>query len=402
MIEIKIKHNNEAYLVINGREVEAYISREFKVNSRELEGYGIFTHDHAVSVELAAYKAADLKDILSLRLSKLFLLEHFDLNVNLSTLRSKSKLVEMHLEPHLEKWAFPYNFQEYKEEFENNFSLIKKHIKKAKYEPPFSPFQKGVFVKFELILQSKPIFDEISPYAETIINYHKNIIEKLSQKKMGNSVEIKFDFPQEIRVSCEQYLLYFAHFLKDLGVNVTPSLKEEAGKVLFSVTPTDDREALDKIREALAVYLNLPSSPIVYDESFAAMRLQQQIENLQHSQKMTAREMQLTEKLVIAQSEMIQEKNIIISQKDSLIEQQNKVIEKITSKSIMIDSLENKEELEEIYDGLKIGESKFLKEQLGIHFNPAKVMKTGVNNLFGKGEEVISILESDEETEKNS
>ena len=165
-------------------------------------------------------------------------------------------------------------------------------------------------------------------------------------------------------------------------------MKEEAGKVLFSVTPTDDIEALDKIREALAVYLNLPASPIVYDDSFAAMRLQQQIENLQHSQRMAVRELQFNEKLLVAQSDTIHEKNITISQQQSVIEQQNKIIEKISSKSIMMDSVENKEELEEIFDGLKVGKSEFLKKQLGIDFNPVTSLKTLGKKLIGKDDEL--------------
>lgn len=75
-------------------------------------------------------------------------------------------------------------------------------------------------------------------------------------------IKFSFIFPDEIKIHCEQYLLYFAQFLQDLGIKATSNLKEEAGKVLFSVTPTDDFEALDKIREALAIYLSLPSNPI--------------------------------------------------------------------------------------------------------------------------------------------
>jgi hypothetical protein len=214
-----------------------------------------------------------------------------------------------------------------------------------------------------------------------------------------NSIGIIFDFPIEIKEPCEQYLIYFTKFLKDSGINAASNLKEEAGKVLFSVTPKDDVEALDKIRKALAIYLNLPSSPIIYNESFAAMRLHQQIENLQHSQRMLVRELQFNEKLLIAQSEIIHEKNIIISQQQSVIEQQSKIIEKLSSKSIMMDSLENKEELEKIYDGLEIGFSKWIYELTGIKVNPTKMIKTSVKNILS-GEEIISILDSDEETDK--
>ncbi len=110
----------------------------------------------------------------------------------------------------------------------------------------------------------------------------RNLKESIKNNlhKSNFQLNVRFNFPEQFKTPCEQYLLYFAQFLQDLGISATSNLKEEAGKVLFSVTPTDDKEALDKIREALAVYLNLPASPIVYDDSFAAMRLQQQIENL--------------------------------------------------------------------------------------------------------------------------
>ena len=219
-----------------------------------------------------------------------------------------------------------------------------------------------ITLQFEEDFANKTISETLHKYIKLIQYKHDETIKALLSKNKNTFVNSVFIFPEEIKHSCEQYLLYFALFLRDLGINATSNLKEEAGKVLFSVTPTDDTEALDKIREALALYLHLPSSPIVYDESFASMRMQQQIENLKHSQKMAVREIQLTEKVIMIQSETIQEKNIIISQKDSTIDQQNKVIEKITSKSVMINSLENKEEL---FEGLKIGESEFLKKNFG-------------------------------------
>jgi hypothetical protein len=304
------------------------------------------------------------------------------------------------IKPNLLKWKYLYTFEEYVE----NFEIVSKKFVQLETRTYWGEEVErfGVGLSCLANFNDEPLIIEVEKFLGTLKQIHLEVLERLENNSKHSSIISAFNFPDEVKIPCEQYLLYFTQFLRDLGVNATSHLKHEAGNVLFSITPNDDNEALDKICEALAVYLNLPSSPIVYDESFKAMRLQQQIENLQHSQKMAARELQLTEKLIIAQSEMIQEKNIIISQKDSIIEQQNKVIEKITSKSIMMDSLENKEELEEICEGLKIGESKFLKEQLGIHFNPAKVIKTGVNNLFGKGDEIISILDSDEETEKNS
>lgn len=250
----------------------------------------------------------------------------------------------------------------------------------------------GDFIDLEVQFDKGNNFLESALEAEQkVIKYCEVAVNRFLKISDNNHILKTFNFPKEVKIPCEQYLLYFAQFLQDLGINATSNLKEEAGKVLFSVTPTDDVEALDKIREALAVYLNLPSSPIIYDDSFAAMRLQQQIENLQHSQRMTVRELQFNEKLLVAQSEMIKEKNVTISQLQSVNEKQSKIIEKLSSKSIMIDSAENKEELEKIYEGIEVGESKFLNEKLGIKFNPAKVVKTAVNNILGNGDEIIEL-----------
>ena len=47
-------------------------------------------------------------------------------------------------------------------------------------------------------------------------------------------------------------------------------------EVLFTVTPTDQEEALGKIKEALDLYLELPASPIsdTVNESIAVQRLE--------------------------------------------------------------------------------------------------------------------------------
>jgi excisionase family DNA binding protein len=77
----------------------------------------------------------------------------------------------------------------------------------------------------------------------------------------GDSVTVPFEFPAPVKTACEQYLLYFAQFLKDLGVEVEAKIEERASVVLFSVTPTDKSQALDNIREALEIYLRMPSAP---------------------------------------------------------------------------------------------------------------------------------------------
>jgi hypothetical protein len=303
--------------------------------------------------------------------------------------------VTFSLSPVLRNWKRPYSFEEFSKGFVNFIATKSKHKSENMGEPLGVSYTDTVGLTYEHLFSYKTIESEIEQY---LIYFDwvyertlETVLETINVETKKKDISATFDFPEQLKINCEQYLLYFVQFLKDLGINADSKIKEEAGKVLFSVTPTDDIEALDKIREALAVYLNLPASPIVYDDSFAAMRLQQQIDNLQHSQKMAVRERQLNEKLLIAQSDMIREKNVTISQQQSVIEQQNKIIEKISSKSIMMDSVENKEEFEKVFDGLEFGTSKELKEKLGIKFNPLTSLKTIAQKLTGTDNEITSL-----------
>lgn len=308
---------------------------------------------------------------------------------------SKTIEVEINLYPKLEEWKEKYSFDQYRNIFYSVWQESETEENKLHWGASDSI---SLWTRYRIPLSNDTISNILANYENKFKKLHEETLGKIEIKSPTNLLTIIFNFPEEIKTSCEQYLLYFAQFLHDLGISASSTIKEEiAGKVLFSVTPVNNADALDKIGEALAVYLNLPSNPIIYDQSFASVRLQQQVDNLQHSQKMIARELQISEHLLLVQSQTIKEKNLIISQKDLVIEQQSNIIDKIESRSIMMDSAESKEEIEEIYNGLKIGESKFLKEQLGIYLNPAKVIKTAVKNTFGKEKDNLSILESNED-----
>lgn len=94
-----------------------------------------------------------------------------------------------------------------------------------------------------------------------------------------------FDFPAPIRTACEQYLLYFTQFLQDLGIRAETDVRHRAGRVLFSVTPQDGPEALERIRDALDTFLELPSvrgfdREVGPDADVAVMQLQANIFHL--------------------------------------------------------------------------------------------------------------------------
>jgi hypothetical protein len=72
-------------------------------------------------------------------------------------------------------------------------------------------------------------------------------------------IRVQFAFPDSIKSACEQYLIYFIQFLRDLGIHAGAELKEEAHSVLFTVRPKDETQALSRIWEALQIYLQIPA-----------------------------------------------------------------------------------------------------------------------------------------------
>jgi hypothetical protein len=102
----------------------------------------------------------------------------------------------------------------------------------------------------------------------------------------GIALEVTFDFPAPIKNACEQYLMYFSQFLRDLGISATTKLEEGAHSVLFSVIPEDGKEALEKVHDALRVYLSMPTAPNFSNEAgkhaeIAVVQLQANVQHLQ-------------------------------------------------------------------------------------------------------------------------
>lgn len=114
-----------------------------------------------------------------------------------------------------------------------------------------------------------------------------------------------FEFPTATKAACEQYLVYFSQFLRDLGIESTSQIKEEANRVLFSVEPADGKEALATVREALAIYLNLPAlseaqRAALGDGGIAALQLQSNVQHLQAQLVLAKATMQLQQATIYA------------------------------------------------------------------------------------------------------
>jgi hypothetical protein len=143
---------------------------------------------------------------------------------------------------------------------------------------------------------------------------------KLLSNTQDKSLQVYFDFPEAVRVPCEQYLLYFVQFLKDVGVEASADIQHQAGRVLFSVTPSDDEQALENIRQALMLYLSLPaqnSSGVVIsaDNDLHILQLRAQIDHLSSQLRYAAATMRAQEATIRAQEHAIDRQDRLLSGK---------------------------------------------------------------------------------------
>lgn len=243
----------------------------------------------------------------------------------------------------LSVWQRPYSFKEYYDELTSYVeSLNSQEI--TVFTLDEDDMIQLYSINFEQADIRLPIIDEIIRCSHIFHNIHREVEQILESRLREKSLVVSFDFPEEVRVPCEQYLLYFVQFLKDLGVEATAELQHEAGQVLFAVTPTDKDEALDKIRIALANYLKLAASPVnpgsVLNSEIEVQRLSANIQHLQGQ-------------LTLAHA-VLQAKDATIELQQATIGQQRRFIDG----EIMLESMKDvtpkpkEKDVEEVFDGL--------------------------------------------------
>lgn len=205
-------------------------------------------------------------------------------------------------------WKMPWSFSDYHAKFAR---CVEDQFKNYEVAAVMSTLA----VSFPVKHLGNTIAEELATYPELFQRLHEKTERSLASAISQESLLMYFDFPDEVKVPCEQYLLFFTQFLKDLGVKVNTSLTENAGQVLFTVTPTDKTEALDNIRSALDVYLHLPSSPVSdsINESIAVQRLEANILRCRSDLKLAAAELQANETTIEAQRVIINVQKAMLS-----------------------------------------------------------------------------------------
>ncbi len=251
------------------------------------------------------------------------------------------------------------------------------------------------------------IKEQIYNFARILNDANKESFKKLETKKV-NSIR-EFDFPMEVRTSCEQYLMYFADFLREIGVTAVTNIQhDKAGKTLFGVKPNNPKIALDAIREALEIYLELPMSPLVNEVEISDTRmlslraeintLKSRLDYAQIRQIETEKRADLQRELIDAQKENLREKEnkIQILQKFEPRHFEPSIIYESAIETNYIDAEiveeRNTEKLTEISNkeiDLGLVTVKPAKVGLGVEANTPRLTRLGIK----KGKELFDYLD---------
>lgn len=300
-----VTSNHSYELLVAGDPLEVASIGYYGRNSEGGDGFGIRLSNREVIMKLGEYGVSEFG----------FNLEYLELKYRVKGLPLVGSIwiapkdkeipftIDFNYDPDLSKWQRLYSFVDYYEELSKHIDeLNNPDIELQEFKEEEDTLN-GFAVTFPYYSGDIPIATEIDRHAEILRILHEVVEAALAASSYSNLISISFDFPKEVSVSCEQYLIYFAQFLRDLGVEADTSITHNAGQVLFTVTPIDKRHALDKIRAALDVYLHLPSNPIsdTTNESIAIQRLESNILRLRSDLKLAAAELQAKDATIQAQ-----------------------------------------------------------------------------------------------------
>jgi hypothetical protein len=250
---------------------------------------------------------------------------------------------------HCMKFKFEFEFEEWKNpwsiiEFANEMNDVTNtyNNQDVAWEQSDEDFvSNGSYIVFNIKNLYSSIGKEFKDNVIILNDIYNKVIASLTTKTKMNSLVSMFDFPDEIRVPCEQYLMYFAQFLKEIGIEAKTDLHHEAGKTLFTVTPITKDEAMERIEKALNLYIQLPSHQAFnnYMMSLEDIKVQQLAANIHH----------LKGQIMLANAQ-IQAHNSTIQNQALLIEQQRSIINMSILKESIINLKdakieENKEKL---------------------------------------------------------
>lgn len=180
-----------------------------------------------------------------------------------------------------DSWKHPYTVSEFSAE--HTRAVREGGPQGVGWRDVAGEYQRGGVLTCGPVSATMSLWDEIGKWEEVAYGVHEVVLQRLAEFSRQDTLVTAFDFPMEIRAPCEQYLLYFGQFLRDLGIPARTHIREEAGQVLFGVTPQDGREALHRVREALGIYLELAElGDLRTGQGVMELPVQQLLANIHH------------------------------------------------------------------------------------------------------------------------
>ncbi len=158
----------------------------------------------------------------------------------------------------MQNWAKPFSIVQFYEALEQVVSKCPTYRFKADLD---EDLVNDVEIYIDVEDQRQSISDLVEAYRSSLRDIIVQAYALLAAAIRRDSLVSFFEFPTAFRTACQQYLVYFVEFLRDLGIEADAEIKEESHRVLFSVTPRSAEEGLERIKDALAAYLRLPEAP---------------------------------------------------------------------------------------------------------------------------------------------
>lgn len=176
-----------------------------------------------------------------------------------------------------------------------------------------------------------------------------DVVKILEDRVRPDLITTLFEFPAELKVACKQYLVYFAQFLADMGINATTSIEEKANKVLFTVIPEDGEAALANIKEALKIYMDAPEAEnfrevrAIANKDIATIQWEANIHHLQGQIALSQAVLQAKDETISALKLTVYQLNQMVSSSKPLpLEEQGKTEEPIFKGIVSVKKYEGK------------------------------------------------------------
>jgi hypothetical protein len=157
----------------------------------------------------------------------------------------------------LEEWSMPWSAKQYFMELQYQIRFLDEPaIEYWEEYPSWTIGEVGLICHLvddrDLHSMINHITHELIPKLDALTT------EALLSKTPEHVITTGFRFPKETETYCKQYLIYFAQFLADLGIEADTEVRSEINQTLFTVIPKDKNQSLGQIKDALAAYLKAP------------------------------------------------------------------------------------------------------------------------------------------------